>query len=71
MSIRIKPYYCPKCQSFKSWYNVTATDEFSIFHRCKACGTECYNTEVFLKMMISEKATAFWKWMQERKGENE
>ena len=60
MGIRIKPYYCPKCQSFKRWYGVTATDEFSIYHYCKSCGTECYDTEVLLEMMISAKATAFW-----------
>lgn len=69
MSIRIKPYYCPKCQSFKRRYGVTATDEFSINHYCKSCGTECYNTEALLSMMISKKAIELWKWTQERRGQ--
>lgn len=66
MAIRIKPYYCPKCQSFKQWYGVTATDEHSIYHYCKSCGTECYDTEILLETMIRLKATTFW---QEEKGE--
>ena len=61
MSIRIKPYYCPKCQSFKRWYSVTATDEFSIYNYCKSCGTKCYDTEALLRAMISEKAIELWK----------
>lgn len=61
MSIRIKPYYCPKCQSFKRWYGVTTADEFSIYNYCKSCGTKCYDTEALLRAMISEKAIELWK----------
>lgn len=68
MSIRIKPYYCPKCRSFKRWYGVTDTD-YSIYHYCKSCGTECYDTEVLLETMISAKATAFWKEDKRREKE--
>ena len=55
MGIQIKPYYCPKCQSFKEQHDV---NEFLIYHYCKSCGTECYDTEVLLEMIFSEKATA-------------
>lgn len=68
--IRIKPYFCPKCQSFKRWYGVTATDEFSIYHYCKSCGTKCYDTEVLLETMISARATAFYV-SENMKGEDD
>ena len=68
MSIRIKPYYCPKCQSFKRWYGVTFADEFSISHYCRSCGTECYDTEALLRMMVSKNEIDLWKCMQEKKG---
>ncbi len=60
MSIQIKPYYCPKCQSFKQWYDVVADDDFSICHYCRSCGTECYDTEALLEMIISEKAAVIY-----------
>lgn len=68
MGIQIKPYYCPKCQSFKEWHGVTATNEFSISNYCRTCGTECYDTEVLLEMMISAKATALWEGERREKG---
>lgn len=69
MDIQIRPYYCPKCKSFKEWCSVIATDEFPIANYCRACGTECYDTEVLLEMMISEKATALWAGENEREAE--
>lgn len=68
--IRIKPYFCPKCQSFKRWYGVTATDEFLIYHYCKSCGTQCYDTEVLLETMISARASAFYV-SENMKGEDD
>lgn len=61
MGIQIRPYYCPKCKSFPEWHGVAATDELSVSHYCRSCGTECYDTEVLLEMIISEKATALWE----------
>ena len=54
MSIRIKPYYCPRCQSFKQEHDVVSM--FSVYHYCKSCGAACYDTEMLLEMIISEKA---------------
>ena len=61
MSIRIKPYYCPRCQSFKQEHDVV-----SIYHYCKSCGTACYDTEMLLEMIISEKVVEDYSEEKER-----
>lgn len=51
MSVRIKRYYCPKCEQFKNSFQVTNVDAFD-FDNCKCCGTKCIDTESLLEAKI-------------------
>lgn len=55
MSIRIKKYYCPKCEQFKNSFQVTNNDAWD-YDNCKCCGTECINVECLLAMKLEKWA---------------
>ncbi len=44
MAIRIKRYYCPKCEQFKNSFQVTNVEAWD-FDNCKCCGTKCIDVE--------------------------
>lgn len=51
MAIRIKRYYCPKCEKFKNSFQVTNVDAWD-FDNCKYCGTKCIDVESLLESKI-------------------
>lgn len=55
MAIRIKRYYCPKCEQFKSSFQVTNIDAWDC-ENCKCCGTECINVECLLAKKLEKWA---------------
>lgn len=49
--MRIPSNYCPHCERFKKWYQVS--DWTSGY--CNHCGTKCKNVEVMLKDYVQTK----------------
>ena len=51
--MRLPAYYCPHCERFKRWYQIT-NGEYN-FGNCKHCGTKAIDTKSAIETLIDRE----------------
>ena len=69
MIVRMKPFYCSKCEKFLRKRDVN--ERWQLIARCKVCGQYAYKTTTYFEAVVRREGNHREELLRKLKGEEE